>query len=426
MARAPRDSRLESKAARRKLPIQAEPYWRRIGEGLFIGYRRTVGTAAWICRKREGGRYIEQRIGTPDDHLDADNKIAFTYDQACALVRGVASETLSPAPKHYGDGLSINDCWQLYRDGHLANKASLRDADIFWRLHVQDSIGNKMVVATTADDYSAWLKALAVKPPTRRGKELPFDAKDATALAARAASASRVWTVVKAALTYAKRAGKLNSERAPWMEVQKIKVNGADEQPPRMLDQGEVKRLLNACPNDLRSIVTGALMTGARYGELAEMTVRAFDTETDRIAIRQTKTGKRLYQPLTPEGVKFFERLTAGRATDEAMFMRADGNKWEKSQQQRPIKEAAKAAKIPDVSFKVTRATYGKMLLLATKDIELVAKALGHSDTRITRKHYAQYLPDELEAGVRKMSALGIKVNDKVKRLKTPTVNSIS
>lgn len=31
--------------------------------------------------------------------------------------------------------------------------------------------------------------------------------------------------------------------------------------------------------------------------------------------------------------------------------------------------------KLPGISFKVTRATYGKLLLIATKDIELVAKA---------------------------------------------------
>jgi integrase len=76
--------------------------------------------------------------------------------------------------------------------------------------------------------------------------------------------------------------------------------------------------------------------------------------------------------------------------------------------------EAAAAAKLEDVTFKVTRATYGKLLLLATKDLEMVAKALGHSDSRITRKHYAQYLPNEVAAAVARLPVLGIGGDGKV------------
>src|SRR5271154_2348773 len=73
-----------------------------------------------------------------------------------------------------------------------------------------------------------------------------------------------------------------------------------------------------------------------------------------------------------------------------------------------PLTTIACCPALKGVSFKTTRATYGKLLLLATGDLELVAKALGHSDTRITRKHYAQYLPNEVAFAVRKMPALGI------------------
>lgn len=124
--------------------------------------------------------------------------------------------------------------------------------------------------------------------------------------------------------------------------------------------------------------------------------------------IYQSKTGKTLLQPLTPEGVKFFDRVTAGRAPKEPMFVRVSGAAWTRGDVARPMREIAAAAQLEDVTFKVTRATYGKLLLLATKDIEIVAKALGHSDSRITRKHYAQYLPSEVAAGVAKLPSLGI------------------
>jgi integrase len=100
--------------------------------------------------------------------------------------------------------------------------------------------------------------------------------------------------------------------------------------------------------------------------------------------------------------------MTTGRERGDFIFERAEGIAWSKSDQARPMREAADIAKVGAVSFKVTRATYGKLLLLATKDIELVARALGHSDSRVTRKHYAQYLPDEVAVGVRKMAPLGL------------------
>ena len=46
------------------------------------------------------------------------------------------------------------------------------------------------------------------------------------------------------------------------------------------------------------------------------------------------------------------------------------------------------------------------------------AKALGHSDSRITRKHYAQYLPNEVAEGVRKMAPFGAIESASVERLK--------
>jgi integrase/recombinase XerC len=46
--------------------------------------------------------------------------------------------------------------------------------------------------------------------------------------------------------------------------------------------------------------------------------------------------------------------------------------------------------KIKDVSPHKLRATFGTSLYVATKDIYLVADALGHSNVDTTRKHYAE------------------------------------
>jgi integrase len=186
---------------------------------------------------------------------------------------------------------------------------------------------------------------------------------------------------------------------------------------PRMLEREEIVQLLAAAAPDLRDLLSGALMTGARYGDLRRLRVRDYLVDQGLVRIAQSKTGKTLLQPLTPEGIALFDRLTAGRLPGEPIFLRDDGRPWGHSDVRRPMSEAVGSAQLVDVTFKTTRATYGKLLLLATRDIEMVAKALGHSDSRITRKHYAQYLPSELQLAVARLPALGVAVAPGITRL---------
>lgn len=420
MARAPREPSLQSATARAALRARPEPYWAKVASGLFVGYRKTPKASAWIARTYAAGRYQEQRIGTPDDTLRADNAVVFTYFQAVERARQIGQGLANPAPKHYGDGPTLNDCWTFYRNQHLTTKRSRKVAEAFWALHVEQDIGKRLVASLTATDFQTWLRGVASKPPRARGKERVVDLSDPAVLAARHATANRVWTIVKAALNFCVKRddSPLQTDRMPWRNVDPLPTSATSDEPPRMLDRGEITRLLNAAAPDLRDLLTAALMTGARYGELCALKVRDYDEESQRLTIRQTKSGKRLHQPLTPEGVTFFERITAGRDPDEVMLRKVDGTAWGVSHQSRPMRDAAQAAKVEDVSFKATRATYGKLLLLATKDIELVAKALGHSDSRITRKHYAQLLPSEVAQGIARMPSLGLNTDSKVKRMK--------
>lgn len=416
MARQPRDHRLETREARFKLAPRKEPYWRQIIPGTFLGYYRGARGSAWLVRQRAGDRYRAQRIGTPDDHANADGDVVLSYSQAVKLATATQLEERTPRPRHYGDGLTLDALLSVYFDAVLAGRGSEKIARQSYARHA-GAIGPRLVTALSADALRKWHRDLAAKPPTVRGKVQPFDPADQDQVRSRKATANRVLTIVKAALNFAWREDKLPADVSPfWQKVEPFTLG--DDPLPRMLEQAEITRLINACPPDLRDLVTGALMTGYRYSEGRRLLVRDFSPDHGTIRIYQSKTGKTLLQPLTPEGVKFFERVTSGRAPTETIFVRADGRQWSQSDVQKPMKAAAAAASLDDISFKVTRATYGKLLLLATRDIELVAKALGHSDSRITRKHYAQYLPSEVAAGVAMMPSLGITQDGKISRIR--------
>lgn len=82
--------------------------------------------------------------------------------------------------------------------------------------------------------------------------------------------------------------------------------------------------------------------------------------------------------------------------------MRADGGKWGKSHQLRPMMEACKRAKIkPAVSFHVLRHTHGSTLAMRGVPMGIIAEQLGHADTRVTEKHYAHPAPSYVADTIR-------------------------
>ncbi len=416
MPRLPKEHRLESRDARAKLLARSEPYWRQIVPGTFIGYRKGKRGASWIVRQRQPEGYAEQRIGTADDQGDADGDVVLTYRQAVARSQNVQVEVRAPLPRHYADGLTLNKVMQDYIDEHLAGKGSEKVTRQQVARHIEDSIGKKLVTALDAKALRKWHRDMANKPPTNRGKVMPFDPNNAEQARSRRSTANRVLSMVKAALNRAWREDELPADLPSyWMKVEPYSLG--DDPIPRMLEREEITRLLNASPADLRLLLQGALMTGARRGDLIALRCRAYDAETQTLRIDVSKTGKTMVQPLTGEGAALFDELTAGRKPTDYLFVRDNGEPWNGHDVQKPMAAAVEAAKLEDVSFKTTRATYGKLLLIATRDLELVAKALGHSDSRITRKHYAQYLPSEVAQGLASLPALGITTGGKVSRI---------
>ena len=73
---------------------------------------------------------------------------------------------------------------------------------------------------------------------------------------------------------------------------------------------------------DTRTLVTGALLTGRRYGELAAVTAGDFDPSAGTVHVARSKRGRARHVALTDEGVAFFRRVAAGRATGERLFLR--------------------------------------------------------------------------------------------------------
>src|ERR1700732_3515857 len=156
------------------------------------------------------------------------------------------------------------------------------------------------------------------------------------------------------------REGRCASDDA-WRQVRAFRE--VDAARLRYLSDDEAKRLTNACPPDFRALVTTALLTGCRYGELTAMTVGDFNSDAGTVRIRLSKSGKPRHVVLTEEGREFLGGIVAGKPASVRLFVRKSGRPWAKSEQQRPLNAACSAASIdPPINFHGLRHTYASRL----------------------------------------------------------------
>jgi integrase len=85
-------------------------------------------------------------------------------------------------------------------------------------------------------------------------------------------------------------------------------------------------------------------------------------------------------------------------------LLKEDGSMWRKSHQLRPMNEACRRGKIdPPINFHALRHTWASLAAMNGVPLLIVAKNLGHSDTRMVEKHYGHlapsYIADAIRAG---------------------------
>jgi integrase len=409
MARAVRNARLNTRSARTKLAARREPYWTVISAGCALGYRRGVNGGTWICKFRDdGGRRHYMAIGAADDARDPDGLSVLSFGEAQERARAFfvqkAREEAGDAAPHVGP-YTIADAFSGYltayeRRGGKAIYDTRRAAET----HILPALGGVTVAKLTARKIEDWHQSLAEQParvrtkPGRKQRHRKAD-NSPDGIRQRRSTANRVLTVLKAALNHAWKTGHVASDDA-WRRVKPFKA--VDTARLRYLTEAECVRLVNACEPAFRNLVRGALLTGCRYSELAAMHVLDFNPDAGVVTVRTAKAGKPRHVVLTDEGRKLFAGLAAGKIAADLIFARADGGRWGKSHQLRPMLDACKRAGIkPAVSFHVLRHTHGSTLAMRGVPMGVIAEQLGHADTRMTEKHYAHLAPSYVADTIR-------------------------
>jgi integrase len=402
VSRTVREVNLSTRAARERLKPSGKPYFRSLDQGLHLGYRKGVRGAAWVTRWYVGAEAyrVESLEGRPDDVLDADGATVLTWSQAQAEARKLFSrrerEAAGLEAEQRKGPYTVRDAVTDYLHWLARHRKTTRDSKYRAEALILPDLGDINVDRLSAARLRKWHEDLAAAPArlrrsaeevaAGRTKGRDTDPNDPEAIRRRRSTANRTLTILKAALNQAWREGKTPSDDA-WRRVRPFPE--ADAARVRYLTTDEARWLLNACDEGFREIVEAALLTGARYGELAAMIASDFNPDSGTVHIRTSKAGKPRHVVLNDEGRVLFERLTTGRTRDHRIFTKADGTIWGKSHQHRRLKAACQRSKIlPALDFHALRHSWASLSIMAGAPLLVVAQNLGHTDTRMVERHY--------------------------------------
>jgi integrase len=393
MAKRVRDSGLESRAARAKLKPQGKPYFKSIGEGLHLGYRKGKVEGKWVVRRYAGNQsYITDTIATADDIVDADGTVVLNFWQAQERAREIGGKLSYAGPYRVLDAVAD---YMTY----LGDRNRLIGGRI--KKHIIPNLGDELVDQLTSDKIRAWHNGMVQS--SKDDPEVERKSK---------VSANRMLATLKATLNLAFREEKTSSDKA-WRRVTLFK--NVVRARTRYLSIAECERLINASEPEFRLLVRGALETGARYGELCGMVCGDFNRDAGTVHVLRSKSGRERHIILTENGAKFFRSLTAGKSSDAPLF----GKLWGRNYQFRRMLSACQNARIkPAINFHQLRHTWASHSVMAGMPLNVVAQNLGHVDTKMVEKHYGHLAPSYVVDQVRKFAPRFGKVASNVKAIR--------
>jgi integrase len=415
MARTVLDSQLDSRTARARLQTRVKPYFRAIDPGLHLAYRRNTTGGTWNVRMYlGGGKYQMGLLGTADDLGDADGVMVLNFSQAQAVARARYAQTTRAAnglPEPTAGPYTVDralDDYFTWLEGEGRGEKNIADARAKAKTHIRLKIGHVRLDLLTAKQISDWLHALAKAPPRlrsktgKRARHRDVDMTDPEVKRARRSAANKVFGILKAALNMAWRNHKVASDEA-WRRVKPFK--GVTASRARYLQLDECRRLLNAANDgdDFRDMVEAGLHSGARWSELCRLKPRDFNHDAGIIAVHLSKSRKARHIILNEDGAHFFAQAVARAHNREFLFARADGEPWGTSWQIRLMKAAsARAAIKPSAGFHILRHTWASHAVMNAMPLLLVARNLGHRDTRMVELHYGHLAPDYASQEIRR------------------------
>ena len=341
---------IDTENRRKRLLPRREPYWHKITTGKYLGYRKTETGGHWSARINIDGDQKYHSESFADD---------MTFDQAVDIAINWFTTAVGAEDHHY----RVSDAVADYVD-HLRvhnSEAAAKDAESRLDNHLTDRIKNAEVAALRTATLARWHLSLVRKSDdpedVRRSKD----------------GANKLLTKLKAALNLAFTSGIVASD-TEWRRVKPFRnVGGARI---LFLTDKQVAALLDKAEGAFKDLLTAAKLTGARYGELAGITVADLDVSQGRLHLTG-KTGTR-WCYLSDTALTWFKQQAKSKTPKAWLLPKSDGTQWGKSHQHRLMREVVKAAKLPsETVFYSLRHYHISKALQAGVPVQVIAENCG-------------------------------------------------
>ncbi len=364
-------------AERNKLKPRRDPYWARISQGCYLGYRKMSADSAghWSARFKDEtqNKQVYTSFGDLLDVPDANR-----YDAAYTAAQGWF--------QHLGKGgtpgaFTVADACAKYA-GHIRStktEKAAADAKARFDAYVLCDIrfANTELTKLQPAHIAAWRERLKNRPITS-GKNRG-ELRTASTL-------NRDMTPFRAALNLAYKDGLTTTDFA-WKN-KLLPIPNADRSRELYLDLPQRRKLIDHANDDLGKFCQGLSLLPLRPGAAAALTVKLFEPRLHTLKIKFDKNKPPREVELPPETALFFAAMCKDKFPNALIFSRADGSAWNKDNWKYPIREAVTAAGLPaEATCYCIRHGVITDLIHQGLDILTVAQLSGTS-VRMIEKHY--------------------------------------
>lgn len=197
------------------------------------------------------------------------------------------------------------------------------------------------------------------------------------------ASANRYISMLRAALYWGMSRGDIASN--PVAELNKVMLH-EPEAPTRVLEEGsEESKFISALPAGLRLMAIFALQTGARRGDILNLTWEAVRPES--VEFCETKDGEKRSVELNSVAKSILKALGPSSKPEAFVFAPDVPRKTLISRIRREWKAALKKSGIPKLRFHDLRHTTLSRLVEKGEDLETVRDLAGHASLKTTQRY---------------------------------------
>ncbi len=393
------------------------PYWHSLLRCRHIGiHRPDLRFCNWTARiLTKDKRYIQKCLGSALDlgagQISFDEAIRRAFEWFdTGEIRAIANQA-----KPVGRTASLNFCptGDIYTVGHALTdyvdwtRIARSSGGHYNNLTLINHHVSSALVHVPLEEFTArHLQQLAVQvieTPPRFGfspyrQKVSIESLGPDELRKRKRTFNSLISILRMAFQLAWDSGHIQSER-PWRCLKRVAVNHS----PRtlFLTRDECTRLLQHCTPALRLLTMGALYTGCRVGELANLRVEDVGHQIFGLRIAAFKRGPARFVFLPDEGMAFFLSCCDGKFGSDRVFHSDMGKVWQR-QHTNLFRRAVERAGLPKAFvFHGLRHTYASDLVRQGVPLDIVSRQLGHADVKTVSSTYGHLAEQFREEQIR-------------------------